>query len=124
LSLTAQAWHLAVDFASSPADLRRTLEEHVIGLAAMNRPVWLLIDQVDELTEDIARGCRWLSRLAMRHGLTPALVGVVIGVIGALGATQLATSLLYGVAPRDPPTFIGVVAAGILVVGYVFNAVL
>jgi putative ABC transport system permease protein len=51
-----------------------------------------------------------VRRLAMRHGLMPAFVGVVIGVIGALGATQLAGSLLYGVAPRDPLTFVGVVA--------------
>jgi ABC-type lipoprotein release transport system permease subunit len=31
-------------------------------------------------------------------------------VIGAFFATQLAASLLYGVAPRDLPTFVGVVA--------------
>jgi ABC-type antimicrobial peptide transport system permease subunit len=46
----------------------------------------------------------------MKHGLTPAFIGVVVGVIGALGATRLAASMLYGVAPRDPLTFVGVVA--------------
>jgi ABC-type antimicrobial peptide transport system permease subunit len=51
----------------------------------------------------------------MKQGLTPALVGVAIGAIGALGATQLATSLLYGVAPRDPLTFVAVVALLVLV---------
>jgi putative ABC transport system permease protein len=51
----------------------------------------------------------------MRQGLTPAFIGVVVGVIGALGATQLAGSLLYGVAPRDPLTFVGVVALLVLV---------
>ena len=56
-----------------------------------------------------------VRRLAMQHGLTPAFVGVVVGVIGALGATQLATSLLFGVAPRDPLTFVGVVALLVLV---------
>jgi putative ABC transport system permease protein len=35
--------------------------------------------------------------------------------IGALGATQLATSLLYGITPRDPLTFVGVVALLLLV---------
>ena len=39
----------------------------------------------------------------------------MIGVIGALGATQLATRLLHGVAPRDPLTFAGVVALLVLV---------
>src|SRR5688572_29040239 len=49
-----------------------------------------------------------VRRLAMRHGLTPAFIGVLIGVIGALAATQVAASLLHGVAPRDPLTFVGV----------------
>ena len=56
-----------------------------------------------------------VRRLAMRQGLTPAFVGVVVGVIGALAATQLAASMLYGVAPRDPLTFVGVVALLVLV---------
>ena len=58
---------------------------------------------------------RLLRRLAMRHGLTPSFVGVVIGVGGALAATRLATTLLHGVAPRDPLTFVGVVALLVLV---------
>jgi predicted permease len=56
-----------------------------------------------------------VRRHAMRHGLTPAFIGVVVGVIGALGTTQLAASLLFGVAPRDPLTFAGVVALLLLV---------
>ena len=56
-----------------------------------------------------------VRRLAMRHGLTPAFIGVLIGVAGALAATQIATSLLYGVTPRDPLTFVGVVALLVLV---------
>jgi ABC-type antimicrobial peptide transport system permease subunit len=39
----------------------------------------------------------------------------VIGVIGALGAAQLATSLLHGVQPHDPLTFVGVVVLLVLV---------
>jgi putative ABC transport system permease protein len=72
--------------------------------------------EVTERTHEIgirmALGARTenVRRLAMRHGLTPACIGVVVGVIGALGATQLAGSLLYGVAPRDPLTFVTVVA--------------
>src|SRR6185503_3412651 len=72
--------------------------------------------EVTERTHEIgirmALGARTqnVRRLAMRHGLAPAFLGVVVGVIGALGATQLATSLLHGVAPRDPLTFVGVIA--------------
>lgn len=51
----------------------------------------------------------------MRHGLTPALAGVAVGAIGALFATQLDASMLYGIAPRDPLTFVGVVALLVLV---------
>jgi putative ABC transport system permease protein len=51
----------------------------------------------------------------MRNGLTPALVGVLCGVIGALAATQLIAGMLQGVAPRDPLTFVGVVALLVLV---------
>jgi ABC-type antimicrobial peptide transport system permease subunit len=56
-----------------------------------------------------------VRRLAMRHGLTPAFIGVVIGLAGALATTRLASSMLYGVEPRDPLTFVGVVVLLVLV---------
>ena len=56
-----------------------------------------------------------VRRLAMRHGLTPAFIGLGLGVIGAFAATRLAESLLYGITPRDPLTFVGVVALLVLV---------
>ena len=40
---------------------------------------------------------------------------VRVGVIGALAATRLATSLLYGIPPRDPSTFVGVVTLLVLI---------
>jgi putative ABC transport system permease protein len=70
-----------------------------VGLAAV------IGHEVTERTHEfgirMALGARAenVRRLAMWHGLTPAFIGVVIGVIGALGATELAGSLLYGVAP-------------------------
>lgn len=56
-----------------------------------------------------------VRRVAMKHGLTPAFIGVGLGIVGALGATRFAASMLYGVEPRDPLTFAGVVALLVLV---------
>jgi len=47
--------------------------------------------------------------LVLRNGMTLALIGVGLGVAAALGLTRLMTSLLYGVSPTDPLTFIVIV---------------
>ena len=44
--------------------------------------------------------------LVMSQGGRVALVGVGIGIAGALGLTRFLSSLLYGVKPADPLTFI------------------
>jgi putative ABC transport system permease protein len=38
-------------------------------------------------------------------GMKMTLVGVVIGLVSAFGATRLMASLLFGVGARDPLTF-------------------
>ncbi|HZI85432.1 MAG TPA: FtsX-like permease family protein, partial [Pyrinomonadaceae bacterium] len=43
--------------------------------------------------------------LIMRHGMKLTLMGVTIGVVGALVVTRLMRSLLFGVAPTDLMTF-------------------
>jgi predicted permease len=48
--------------------------------------------------------------LVMRQGLTLALLGVALGVAGALALTRVLETQLYGVTKTDPATF-GVVAA-------------
>lgn len=47
-------------------------------------------------------------RLVVRHGLFLTGIGLVIGLGLAFGAAQLLSSLLYGIRPTDPTTFIGV----------------
>ncbi len=86
-----------------------------VGLAAVIG--YEITERTHEIGVRMALGARTenVRRLAMRHGLTPAFIGVGLGVIGALGATQLAANLLYGVAPRDPLTFVSVVALLVLV---------
>ena len=44
--------------------------------------------------------------LVLRNGMTLAVIGVALGVAVALGLTRLMASMLYGVSPTDPLTFI------------------
>jgi len=49
-------------------------------------------------------------RLTIRQGMTPVLIGVAIGLTAALGLTQLAKNMLFGVSAADPLTYVGVAA--------------
>jgi putative ABC transport system permease protein len=46
--------------------------------------------------------------LALRPGVILTLTGVALGLAAAQGATRLMASLLFGVSPADPITFVGV----------------
>lgn len=46
--------------------------------------------------------------MVLRQGLTLAIAGTAIGLVGALVMSRLMASLLYGVKPVDPLIFIGV----------------
>ena len=63
----------------------------------------------------MALGARRLDVVGMivREALVPVWLGVAIGIAGALAAGRVIASLLFGVAPRDPLSF--VVAAGAMV---------
>ncbi len=47
-------------------------------------------------------------KMVLGQGLKLALIGVAIGIAGALALTRFLASLLYGVKPTDPLTFIAV----------------
>jgi putative ABC transport system permease protein len=47
-------------------------------------------------------------QLVLKQGMTPALVGAVIGLAGAWAATRLMSGLLFEVSATDPPTFAAV----------------
>ena len=49
-----------------------------------------------------------VKRLVVRHGLALVLPGVVMGLFGAAALTRFLGSLLFGVKPIDPLTFIAV----------------
>jgi predicted permease len=54
-------------------------------------------------TRDVLRGVLW-------DGMKPALVGLAIGTIAALGLTRVLGSLLFEVSATDPATFVAVSA--------------
>jgi predicted permease len=60
----------------------------------------------------MALGARRASILALvfQQGMRLALVGIIVGLVGALGLTRMMSSLLFGVKPTDPFTFFSVLA--------------
>ncbi|MFN2507499.1 MAG: ABC transporter permease [Chthoniobacterales bacterium] len=46
--------------------------------------------------------------LVVGHGMTLTMIGIVTGVVGALGLTRLITTLLFGVGANDLGTFLGI----------------
>ena len=53
---------------------------------------------------------RDVLRLIVAQAMRPTLAGIVLGLTAALAATRLMQSLLFGVSPRDPVTFLAVAA--------------
>jgi predicted permease len=73
-----------------------------------------------ELGMRIALGAqkRAVMGMVLRQGFTLAVIGVAIGLLLALGLTGLMSTLLYGVSPLDPFTFV-LVAIGLIGVALV-----
>ena len=51
---------------------------------------------------------RAVTSLVVNDALRLAAVGLVAGIAGAIAATRALESLLYGVTPTDPPTFVAI----------------
>jgi putative ABC transport system permease protein len=68
--------------------------------------------RTNEIGIRIALGAAQSNIFRLVVGQAMALVGIslVLGLIGAFGATRLLNSLLYGVGAWDPPTFVAIVA--------------
>ncbi len=63
----------------------------------------------------LGAGARRVIGLVLRQGLTPVIVGGLVGVVGAVIAGRLVRSLLHGVAVTDPATILAV-AGSVLIV--------
>jgi predicted permease len=53
---------------------------------------------------------RTVQAMFVRHGLVLAGIGVAIGIAASAAATRLLSTVLFGVSPLDPITYIGVAA--------------
>jgi predicted permease len=58
-----------------------------------------------------------VMKLIVTQGMTLTILGICIGVAGAFALTRLLSTLLFGIAPSDPSTFI-IVAAVLLLVSF------
>ncbi len=56
----------------------------------------------------LGAGLRQVRALVMSQGVLLASAGLALGLLGALVVTRLLSTLLFGVTPRDPTTFVGV----------------
>jgi putative ABC transport system permease protein len=63
----------------------------------------------------LGAGNSQVVRLVLGQGLGMAIVGIGLGMLGALGLSRLVASLLFGVSPADPMTFAAVAAVIALV---------
>jgi len=110
----------------------RTMDEIISGVVSAQRLAFILLGifaflaltlaavgiygvtsySVSQRTHEIgvrmALGAREsdVFRLVVGHGLTLGLVGVGLGVAGALLLTRFLASLLYGIRPTDPLTYL------------------
>src|SRR4029079_7158381 len=66
--------------------------------------------RTSEIGIRIALGARSFDviKLVLRQGMLLAGVGVTIGIAGALALTRLLKTLLFGVTPTDPLTFVSI----------------
>jgi len=79
---------------------------------------WAVAQRTREIGLRMALGARvrQVINLVLWQGIRPALLGLMLGVLGAVAATRVIRGLLYEVAPRDPVTFAVVPIALIVVV--------
>jgi predicted permease len=73
---------------------------------------FLVTQGTTDIAIRMALGARRASILSLvfQQGMRLALVGIIVGLVGALGLTRMMSSLLFGVTPTDPFTFFSVLA--------------
>lgn len=85
---------------------------------------YLAAQRVHEIGIRMALGAQQRSvvGLVVRQGMRPALVGLAIGFVMALGLSRLIAGMLYGIGPHDPVS-LGIVAVVLTGVAFVASYV-
>ncbi|HEX9730032.1 MAG TPA: ABC transporter permease [Gemmatimonadales bacterium] len=85
---------------------------------------YLVARRVPEMGIRMALGAtqRSVVGLVLLQGVQLAAIGLALGLAGALLATRILRSLLYGISPNDPITY-GVVALGVFVLAMVASVI-
>jgi len=78
---------------------------------------YVAAQRTHEIGIRMALGAEWrdVLKMVLSEGARMVFLGVVIGLLAALGVTRLMASLLFGVSARDPLTLTGVAALLILI---------
>ena len=81
---------------------------------------YAVAQRTQEIGIRMALGARMgdVLKLALKSGMSLALMGAALGVVGAFATTRVMSSLLFGVAPTDVVTF-GVVSMTLIAVAFV-----
>jgi putative ABC transport system permease protein len=71
---------------------------------------YVVAQRTQEIAIRMALGAQQgdVLRMVMHQGMAPALIGMGLGIAGALALTRVLSSLLYGVRSDDPLTFASV----------------
>ena len=80
------------------------------GLGIYGTISFLVSERTHEIGIRLALGAKRgkILKMVLRQGLELAIAGAAVGLVGALIVSHLMAGLLYGVAPTDPLTFLGV----------------
>jgi predicted permease len=107
--------------AQSPSVFQRRYPSYLVGSFAMLALILGTIGLYGLISYSVSQRTREIGiriavgaertdilRLVLSHGIRLILIGLVLGMVAALGLTRLMNSLLYGVGANDPLTFAGV----------------
>jgi putative ABC transport system permease protein len=77
---------------------------------------YFVAQRTREIGVRIALGAQWgdVLKLILKSGMSLVVLGLAIGLAGALALTRLMSTLLFEVSPSDPLTFVAVVCSVIL----------